>query len=180
MAARYCYGRNISSEEIFGILRSQPLGSRATGQPPGLREQALLAPLIAVAGKQHAVVQPKRPFLPELDPCRLEPKAGPVRRPWHRALLGKLPGVRRETALQHLAVGQRLGLVGGPGADLAVARPAREIGLRLLLGNRHDSALDPDLPRQRLPVEAQRRPRVGVELVRFAALQVGVEDKAAG
>src|SRR6266481_1826852 len=117
MVARYCYGRNISSEEIFRIFRSQPLRSGATGQAPGLREQALLAPLIAVAGKQHAVVQPKRPFLPELDPVRLDPETGPVLRAWHRALLGKLPGERRETALQHLAVRQRLRLVGGPGAD---------------------------------------------------------------
>src|SRR5436853_4547925 len=111
MAARYCYGRNISNEELFRIARSAASLGR-----PGLREKPLLAPRLAVAGEQHAIMQPERPVLPELDPLRPEPEAGPMRWPRHRALGGELPAEGGEAALQHLAVRQWLRLVGGPGA----------------------------------------------------------------
>ena len=60
---------------------------------------------------------------------------------------------------------QRPRLVGGPGADLAVARPAREIGVGLLLGHRRDGALGAvvlaDTRRMRRPMLTTGRMAIG-------------------
>src|SRR5260370_27421352 len=110
-----------------------------------------------------------RPFLPEFDPRWAHPEAGPIRRPRYRGALGILPAEHREAAFQRLAAVERPRLVGGPGADPAVARPGREIGVGLAVGDRCSRALDANLSAQRLPVKAQRRPRVGEQLLRLAA-----------
>src|SRR5437763_175806 len=49
-------------------------------------------------------------------------------------------------------------LVGGPGADLAQARPRGEILVGLRRRHRLDRALDTDLAAQRLPMKADCRP----------------------
>src|SRR6185436_8659257 len=60
-----------------------------------------------------------------------------------------------------------------------LARPALEILLALLPPDLLDRALDPHLPLQRLPEEAQRRPRIARQLAPLAAVVVGVEGEAA-
>src|SRR6266571_1234411 len=98
-------------------------------------------------------MQPKRLLLPELDAPGDQPEPRPARRPRY-GLLGILPGEHRKAVFESGAAFQRPRLVRGPGADLAVALAAREIGIGLVRGNRPDVALDADLPGQRLPVKA--------------------------
>src|SRR5690348_14941781 len=105
-------------------------------------------------------MQPKWPFLPEFDSLRGDPKPGPVLRPRHIAL-AKMPGKLVDPPLELGAAGEGSRLVRGPGADLAVPRPAGEIGVRLRVVDRFDNALDAHLPVQRLPQKAQCRVRIG-------------------
>ena len=123
-------------------------------------------------------MQPERPLLPELEPLRPHAKARPVRRPRHAAPPAYLSRNSAKRASSSARLGERARLVRGPGADLAVARPAGEIGVGLRRGGRRDRALDADLAAQRLPVKAQRRARVGGQLLGLAAFEVGVEDEA--
>src|SRR5260370_31436250 len=116
-----------------------------------------------------------RPFLPEFDPRWAHPEAGPIRRPRYRGALGILPAEHREAAFQRLAAVERPRLIGGPGADPAVARPGSEIGVGLAVGDRRRPALDADLPAQRLPVKAQLGPRFREQLFGLAPFAVGIQ-----
>ena len=84
-------------------------------------------------------MQPERPFLPEFDMFRAHAKAGPVR---PAAAPRPAPAYCRANSAKRCfelgAAGERPRLVGGPGADLAVARPAGEIGVGLGGGDRLD------------------------------------------
>jgi hypothetical protein len=82
----------------------------------------LLAPLIAVAGKENAIVQPERALLPELDPFGFEPEAGPVRRPRHRAL--------RERGVAPVSVGRSIVATWEP-HQTAVLSAIHDLGLEL-------------------------------------------------
>src|SRR5437899_1406779 len=123
-------------------------------------------------------MQPKRPFLPELDALRHDAEARPKRRPRHLGL-AKAAGKLLDPALEHAAAGERARLVRGPGADLTVARPAGEIGVRLVIRDLFDGALDANLSVQRLPQKAERGTRVAEQLRRFSAFEIGVEDEPA-
>ena len=125
------------------------------------------------------VMQAERPVLPELDPLRDHPKARPEIRPLDLAE-AELGGELGDALLQLEARGERPRLARRPGADPAAARPALEIGVRLGAVDRLDRPLDAHLALERLPVEQQRRARIGGEVGALAAFQVGVEDEAAG
>src|SRR5260370_32028479 len=101
-------------------------------------------------------MQPKRPFLPEFDGNRHDAKAGPMRWPRHRAF-GKPPRKLLHPPFELGAAGERLRLIRGPGADLTVARPAREIGVSLLPGDQFDRTPDDNIAVQRLPHKTKPR-----------------------
>ena len=94
-------------------------------------------------------------------------------RPAKRASISRsarveIAGLRHRTALQR-----------GPRAELASARPRREVRVRLLVAHLARSPLDAHLALQRLPVKAHRRLRMREQLAALAALVVRVEDEAA-
>ena len=64
-------------------------------------------------------------------------------------------------------------------SDLRAARAGREVGVRLLLPQPHDVALDAHLATERRPVEEERRARVHEQLAALARLVVAEEDEAA-
>src|SRR6516225_561122 len=123
-------------------------------------------------------MQPKRPLLPELYALRDHPKAGPV---WRPRYLGRAKAALElvDPPLKLGAAGERARLVRSPGADLTVARPAGEIGIRGLVVDLFDGPFDANLSVERLPQKAQRGIRIGKQLRRFSALEVGVEYKSA-
>src|SRR5258706_3869588 len=85
-------------------------------------------PAVALAGIDRAVMEAEGLVLPELDAQRLYPEARPMGRTRH----GAEAEFRREfgdSGFQGIAVLQRPGLVGCPGADLAAPWPAGEIGI---------------------------------------------------
>src|SRR5262252_2836156 len=100
-----------------------------------------------VAAELHPVVQPERPVLPELDLHRLQPVAGPVRRPRDGSHY-ELGGDERDRLLESVAALERRRLLAGPGADLGEARAGGEIGVGLRVGDALDRAAQPHLPVQ--------------------------------
>src|SRR5689334_5571263 len=97
-------------------------------------EEALRAPTFTVAEIDEAIMKPVRAILPEFDPLRHEAPAGPARRPRN----GPFAEASRHLGkahLERLATCHRPRLVGGPGADLALPRAGREIGVGF--GRRH-------------------------------------------
>ena len=123
-------------------------------------------------------MQPERLLLPELNRRGHHAKAGPVRRPAHRAD-AKTQGGRRAIALQLEATGQGPRLVRSPGAELAESRPGGEI--RVGLGGRHRlrGTRHADLPLDLGPVEAKSGMRIGRKLGGLGTVEIGVEDKTA-
>src|SRR5215469_11083078 len=108
----------------------------AAAGPPAVRvsgEEQFPLPSFAIANKQQPIMQPKRSLLPELDARRQDPKAGPVNRPRHRRF-AKSARIVVDALFELGAARQRLRLIRGPGADLAVARPAGKIGVSVLVG----------------------------------------------
>src|SRR5436189_1906648 len=116
----------------------------------GLRIEPHLAPGLAggVATEFDAVVQAERAVVPELEAQRIDPPATPASRPRHLAdhVFGRYLCNR---LLEGKAALQRLRLLAGPGADLGLLRPRREIRVGLGLGHRRHSAADANLPAQR-------------------------------
>src|SRR5438128_2194370 len=92
--------------------------------------------------------------LPELPRLRDEPVAGPPCGPWDRAAREGRLGLRDET-LELIPAGDRLALPGGVRADLRVARPSREVRIRLGVGNVLDPAFDAHLTSEWIPVEEE-------------------------
>jgi hypothetical protein len=90
-------------------------------------------------------MQPKRPFLPELNALRHYPKAGPEWRSRHLGL-AKAHGKLIHPALKLRASGERLRLIRSPGPDLTVTRPSDEIGIGLFVLDQLDYTLDTRLP----------------------------------
>jgi hypothetical protein len=123
-------------------------------------------------------MQAERTILPEFDALGQDAIARPVRRARHRTVAEAL-GHGGDALFEHRAAGDRARLVRGPGADLALPRPRREIGVGLRRRDGLHRSLDTDLAEQRLPVEAQRRPGMRREVPSLAALGIGVEDEAA-
>ncbi len=123
-----------------GIGRAHPQALRRRGRDRGARSvtergvPCAMPARSALADEHEPIMQPKRPLLPELDPLGRDAEARPVGRPRHDRLVGILPGELGKAPFERLAAVERPRLVGGPGADLAVARPRREIGVGLVVG----------------------------------------------
>src|SRR5205814_2073888 len=112
--------------------------------------------------------------LPELDPRGDEPEAGPERRP--RDGVAGEPGLRLSHAAgERLARGQCFTLTRGPGADLALARARREIGIGLGVRHADRVAGDSDLAFERRPEDAEARGLVGFQVASFGTPEVGEE-----
>ena len=108
-------------------------------------------------GEGDAVVQPKRPLLPELDLLRDDAVTRPVRRPRHRADR-RISRYSAHRLLEREAAFERSRLVARPGADLRHARARREIASASSAATGSTSRAA-DLALQRLPIERQRRLR---------------------
>ena len=117
----------------------------------------------ALPGIDEAVVETAGATLPELD--RLGDKAEPAPMGRYRDLpLGESPLGGLELALEVGAIADGPALVGGPGAQLAVAGAGMEIGAGLIGGHRLDPAADVDLSLEVDPGEGQRGARAGGEV----------------
>ena len=75
---------------------------------------------------------------------------------------------------------QRLRLLAGPGSDLGLFRPGREIGVGLRFAHRRHLAADADLPAQRLPVKQQCGLGICGQLAALPAGDVAVEHETVG
>src|SRR6185295_17799990 len=84
----------------------------------------------------------------------------------------------RHLGHQMCPAGERPALLRGPGAELAAAVPAGEIGVRLLGAHRLGRAQNHDLLLELAPVEVEAHLGIAEDLPSLAALQVGVEDEA--
>src|SRR3546814_1887460 len=111
----------------------------------------------------QAVVQTESAVLPELDEPRGQAEARPVRRPRHLAD-GVLGGEQRHPLLQLEAALQRPRLLAGPGADLALARPAVEVGVGFLGAHRRHRALDAYLRSEEHTSELQSLMRISYDV----------------
>ena len=97
-------------------------------------------------------MQPERPVVPEFEAHRRNAPAAPAFRPRH--LADKVLGRHLcDGLLEGKTAFQRLRLLAGPGADLRLFRPRREIGVGLGIRHRRHVAADADLPAQRFPVK---------------------------
>src|SRR5476651_2414884 len=120
----------------------RPRRSSPPGSVLGLLSRIELhrGPALAFAGIDRAVMEAEGLVLPELDALGLYPEARPMGRTRH----GAQTEFRRELGdpgFQGIAILQRPGLVGCPGADLAAPRPAGKIGIGFGGGGRLDLAL---------------------------------------
>src|SRR6185436_8264146 len=111
-----------------------------------------LAPALALAGEDHAVVEAERLVLPELDGDRRDAEARPVG--WARDLAdGVFRRVERHRLFEREAALERARLLARPGADAAVAGTALEIGVGLGLAHQGDRSAGAHLTAQALPVQ---------------------------
>ena len=150
-----------------------PAGSRTSA---GITAPAALYANRPAGHVDDPVVEAVGPSLPELDAFRMYPEPSPVRRSGNRsvAVLGCPPlhqGLQLGAIPQHAALWRRRG------GDLRPPRPAGEVLVRLLGVQTLHRPLDPHLPVQLQPDDAQRGPPVDVDLPSLAALQVGVEGE---
>src|SRR5581483_8015262 len=98
-------------------------------------------------------MQPEGAILPKFQPARHQPETRPMSRPGNGADTEASGGLA-DLAFELEAALERARLRRGPGADLAAARPAGEIGIGLLGADRLGGALDADLAAQALPMQA--------------------------
>jgi hypothetical protein len=123
-------------------------------------------------------VQAAGASLPELDRVGLKRIPPPERRARHvlplepPLVLGD-GFVERFPAVDHAALTRR------PGADLAAARAAREVGVRELVGQRLDQAAHSQLAVQLHPRQRERAVRVGSQCAPLRRLAVREEPEAA-
>ncbi len=114
--------------------------------------------------------------LPELDLLGAERVAAPEGRA--RDVPTREPFLDlAHQGVQRLAVGQRLALGRGPGADLGVARAGREVLVGLRLGQPLHGPADPHLAVELAPVEDERSPVCRLQLSCLGRLEVGEESK---
>src|SRR6266404_9034696 len=131
------------------------------------------------AAEFDAVVQAKRPVVPEFELCGHDPPAAPPLRARYFAdnVLGRDLGDR---LLEGKPAFQRLRLLAGPGSDLRLFRSGREIGVGLRFRHRRHVAADTDLAAQRLPVKQQRGLGICGQLAALLAGDVAVEHETVG
>ena len=91
--------------------------------------------------EDQTIMEAEQPLLPKLDTLWHHPEARPVGRPGDGAkrMFG---GVTGNFLFQGEAALEGAGLGRGPGADLGILRATGEIGVRLFVACRLDSALD--------------------------------------
>ena len=146
-------------------------------QANGSGVEHVRSPAVAFANVDVPLVQTARHAAPELDAMRNQPKAGPVRRTRDVLALE----ARLDVAHARLEITRSLdrpALLRRPRADLAPARAAGEVRIRLLARDRPRTPFDAHLPLERLPVKAHRRLRMRDQLAPLAALVVRVENEA--
>src|SRR6266480_813111 len=113
------------------------LGRESFHPPPG--------PLAVIPRVAEAVVEPELATLPELDRVGDQPVSTPVRRPGDRTL-PEAGGRFRDPLLEFTAIAQYRALRRRPGTDLRLARPGREVGVRLLVVDPANVPAHADLP----------------------------------
>jgi hypothetical protein len=123
-------------------------------------------------------MQPERAVLPELDLNRRQAEAGPVRRARDCAI-AKSRSNACDIRFKMGPVCDRARLIRSPGADLALARAGREIGVGFFFRNRRNMAAHAHLAAQAFPVEQNSGLRVGDQLAALRAFKVGVKNEAA-
>src|SRR5207245_1552598 len=113
----------------------------------------------ALARVTEAIVQPVGAVLPELPLLGDEAVAAPVLRPGR---VFAVPGTQLlDCGLQLGASRDRLALPRGGCREAAARSARREILVRLLPRDPLDRPLDPHLPAELVPVEDERRARIG-------------------
>src|SRR3546814_15884206 len=126
------WSSDVCSSDLWwpGAAAAPPRRPRACSRPDRSRSrvESLRRPALRRARVDQAVVQTESAVLPELDEPRGQAEARPVRRPRHLAD-GVLGGEQRHPPLQLEAALQRPRLLAGPGADLALTRPAVDVGV---------------------------------------------------
>src|SRR5207247_4205367 len=130
------------------------------------------------AGVEEPVVEPARSTLPELNAAWNHAIPAPVLGQGHDPR-AEASGKLLLAPLQLVARGDFRALLRDPGPDLCRPRAGLEIRLALRPPHALDRPLDPHLPLERRPVEAQGRPRVGGQLAPLAAEVVGEEGETA-
>src|SRR5690606_16341699 len=127
-------------------------------------------------GENYPIVQPERSFRPELEVHGSNAVTDPVWGPWHVPPY-ETPLLLRKRLFEYFAPLQRRGLVAGPSADAAVARPGCEVAVRFLGADGLHRSSDPDLTPQRLPVQNGRGLHVRLQLRSLSGRGVGEEDE---
>src|SRR5690606_3030575 len=161
-------------------MRRGPISARRRLR--GSRLQHPLRPAaFAITLVAPALVQAVARAVPELERARHDPEPAPARRSRHLATL-EARLYLRQGGIERLARRQRGRLFGRPGAELAHARAAGEIGIGLGIVHQAGLAfhpyLDPCLA-QVPPQKQQRRLRIAAQVAPLGAVQVGVEDEPA-
>ena len=124
----------------------------------------------------EAIVQPVVAVLPELERLGREAEAAPGVGERH-VTAGVVLGQLGHPPLENSRRSTTATLRRGERAQLASAGAAVRVGLGLLARRALHRALDPHLTPEQLPVEQQRRARVGGELAALAALVVREEHE---
>src|SRR5690606_7672110 len=136
-----------------------------------------LAPCAAfLASEEHAVVQPERPVVPELDGSGNDAEAGPVGRAGYFAD-GEFGRVFGDGLFQSETGFERPRLFRRPGSDAASARARGEIGVRLILAHYLHGTADAHLPAQAFPMETHGRLHRGQNFPALGTLKVGIENE---
>src|SRR5262245_55651872 len=155
-----------------------PLASASLGSQGNLRRETLAHPGALHQSIAQTVVQAIRPALPELERLRNESVTAPVRGPRHRAVA--VAGLDfAQAGLEDLAIGDDLALPRGPRPELAAARAAGVVLIRLRLADALHLSFDAHLSLQFRPVNHERCIRVRRQLGPLAAVVVGEERAAA-
>src|SRR5688572_12516054 len=144
----------------------------------GLRREAIEHPAAGGAAIAHTVVEPRRLPLPQLDHVGDDAVTAPVGGP-RRRRVAELALDALDELLERDPRRDRLRLRRRERAELAAARPRREVRIAVLGRDALDRALDPDLAVERLPEQHERRVRVRGEIAGLAAPVARVERAAA-
>src|ERR1700684_425530 len=141
---------------------AQATGRQLTGNHGGLSasgRQALEHPSSArTAAVAQAIVQAIGALLPDLEGLRKKAKATPVARRRQLAV-GIALFELDDTTLELIAAADRLALGRSQRTELASARAAARVCVRLAGARMRDRTLDPHLPAKRVPVEQQSATR---------------------
>src|ERR1700733_489812 len=140
--------RGALAELDMVVLQATGVADRASWIKPCLGPGVIRR----VAAEFDAIVQAERTVVPEFEPRRDDAPAAPARRPRYFAddVLG---GDLGDCLLEGKTAFQRLRLLAGPGADLGLLGPGREICVGFRFRHGRHVAADAHLPAQRFPVK---------------------------